>query len=63
MYSGSAVADFQSEELSHGYDRFQHIKYHGKPPELNICNESSEILGGNASFPVMIAANINNRYV
>ena len=46
MYSGSAVADFQSEELSHGYDRFQHIKYYGKPPELNNFNESSEILGG-----------------
>ena len=40
----SAVADFRSEELSHGHDWFQHIQYYKKPPELNNFNETSKIL-------------------
>ncbi len=44
--NGSAMADFRSEELSHGHNRFQHIKYYGKLPELNDFKASSEILGG-----------------
>ena len=40
------MADFCPVELFHGPDHFQHIKYYGKPPELNDFNESSEILGG-----------------
>ena len=40
------MADFSSVALSHGHNRLQHIKYYGKPPELNGFNESSEILGG-----------------
>ena len=40
------MADFCPVELSHGPDRFQHIKYYGKPPELNDFDESSELLGG-----------------
>ena len=46
IYNGGAVADFRSGELSYGDNRFQHLNYHRKPPELNNFNESSEILVG-----------------
>ena len=45
-FNGRAVADFRSGEPSYGDNRFQHLNQHGKPPELNHFNESSEILGG-----------------
>ena len=32
------MADFSSVALSHAHNRFQHIQYYGKPPELNDFN-------------------------